>query len=126
MVERNLLAFTMAFIAPFLGLLTMSRDELKTLLRIAAEELTLSAQDKAPVPAHEPESHLIALFDNPLHVCAWLAQMKAGLWVRNGLGLRNQMGLTVEYHNETWPIVAISSCCRRPSAFGTQEEFWLQ
>lgn len=54
----------------------MSRDELKTLLRIAAEELKFSAQDKALVPAHESDSNLIDLFVNPMHVCAWLAQLK--------------------------------------------------
>jgi E3 ubiquitin-protein ligase UBR1 len=33
---------------------------------------------------------LLAVFDFPLRVCAWLAQMKAGIWVRNGLSLRHQ------------------------------------
>ncbi|KAG8532648.1 uncharacterized protein KY384_002525 [Bacidia gigantensis] len=33
----------------------------------------------------------MAVFDFPLRVCAWLAQMKAGMWVRNGLSLRHQM-----------------------------------
>ncbi|KAL3478110.1 hypothetical protein BJX99DRAFT_225042 [Aspergillus californicus] len=37
------------------------------------------------------EDLLLAMFDYPLRVCAWLAQMKAGLWVRNGLSLRHQM-----------------------------------
>lgn len=70
----------------------MSRDELKTLLRNRCERVGNCRHDKPLVPAHEPESHLIALFDNPLQVCAWLAEMKAGMWVRNGLGLRNQKG----------------------------------
>ncbi|KAL2416645.1 E3 ubiquitin-protein ligase ubr11 [Exophiala dermatitidis] len=34
---------------------------------------------------------LLAMFDFPLRVCAWLAQMKANLWVRNGMSLRHQM-----------------------------------
>ena len=34
---------------------------------------------------------LLAMFDYPLRVCAWLAQMKSGMWVRNGLSLRHQM-----------------------------------
>ncbi|KAJ5772980.1 hypothetical protein N7457_007876 [Penicillium paradoxum] len=38
-----------------------------------------------------PEDLLLAMFDYPLRVCAWLAQMKAGMWVRNGLSLRHQM-----------------------------------
>ncbi|KAJ2901362.1 putative e3 ubiquitin-protein ligase ubr1 protein [Zalerion maritima] len=37
-----------------------------------------------------PEDYLMAAFDYPLRVCAWLAQMKAGMWVRNGLSLRHQ------------------------------------
>ena len=38
------------------------------------------------------EDVLLAVFDYPIRVCAWLAQMKAGLWVRNGMSLRHQMG----------------------------------
>jgi E3 ubiquitin-protein ligase UBR1 len=39
-----------------------------------------------------PEDYLMAAFDFPLRVCAWLAQMKAGMWVRNGMSLRHQAG----------------------------------
>ena len=38
-----------------------------------------------------PDDLLLSMFDYPLRVCAWLAQMKAGMWVRNGLSLRHQM-----------------------------------
>lgn len=38
-----------------------------------------------------PDDLLLTMFDYPLRVCAWLAQMKAGMWVRNGLSLRHQM-----------------------------------
>ena len=38
------------------------------------------------------EDALMVLFDYPLRVCAWLAQMKANMWVRNGMSLRHQMG----------------------------------
>jgi E3 ubiquitin-protein ligase UBR1 len=31
------------------------------------------------------------LFEHPLRVCAWLSQMRAGMWVRNGVTLRHQM-----------------------------------
>lgn len=37
-----------------------------------------------------PDGLLSAIFDHPLRVCAWLAQMKAGMWVRNGVTLRHQ------------------------------------
>ena len=43
------------------------------------------------IPEHSPELYLMAFFDYPMRVCAWLAQMKAGMWVRNGLSLRHQM-----------------------------------
>jgi E3 ubiquitin-protein ligase UBR1 len=33
---------------------------------------------------------LLAMFDYPLRLCAWLAQMKAGMWVRNGVSLKHQ------------------------------------
>lgn len=36
------------------------------------------------------EDHLMAAFDFPLRVCAWLAQIKANMWVRNGISLRHQ------------------------------------
>ncbi len=39
-----------------------------------------------------PEDYLMAAFDYPLRVCAWLAQMKASMWVRNGISLRHQAG----------------------------------
>ncbi|KAL4784296.1 hypothetical protein BJX76DRAFT_327630 [Aspergillus varians] len=66
----------------------MSRDLLRDVLFSAAEV----ANDKY---IHDselgPEDLLLAMFDYPLRVCAWLAQMKSGMWVRNGLSLRHQM-----------------------------------
>ena len=60
----------------------------------AAKKITYSLQDVVP-PSHRIldswEDSLIAMYDYPIRVCAWLAQMKAGLWVRNGLSLRHQM-----------------------------------
>lgn len=37
------------------------------------------------------EDRMLAMFDIPLRVCVWLAQIKAGMWVRNGFSLRHQM-----------------------------------
>ncbi|KAK5949073.1 E3 ubiquitin-protein ligase ubr1 [Knufia fluminis] len=37
------------------------------------------------------EDALLCLFDYPLRVCAWLAQMRANMWIRNGMSLRHQM-----------------------------------
>lgn len=71
---------------------SMSCDELRALLHFTMKDLKEPPPYKAFVSDHEPESYLMALFDSPLRVCAWLAQMKAGMWVRNGLSLRHQMG----------------------------------
>ncbi len=61
---------------------------------------------------------LLAMFDFPLRVCAWLAQMKAGMWVRNGMSLRHQMGQykgvtqrDVGYHRDLFLLqTALVSC----------------
>ena len=37
------------------------------------------------------EDALLAMFDYPLRVCGWLSQMKANMWVRNGMSLKHQM-----------------------------------
>lgn len=70
----------------------MSAERLRKLLNFSIHELREPPPYKSLVPVHDPESYLMALFDFPLRVCAWLAQMKAGMWVRNGLSLRHQMG----------------------------------
>lgn len=67
---------------------------------------------------HEPEDAMLAMFDFPLRVCSWLAQMKAGLWVRNGMSLRHQMsqykGVSfrdVGYHRDIFLLqTAIVTC----------------
>ncbi|MCJ1466294.1 hypothetical protein MMC07_004913 [Pseudocyphellaria aurata] len=71
---------------------SMSCSELRDLLRFNVKELKEPPPYRALVPDNDAESYLMALFDSPLRVCAWLAQMKAGMWVRNGLSLRHQMG----------------------------------
>ena len=70
----------------------MSVGHLRSLLSFTAQDLKGAHLNTQSVPDHDPESYLLALFDFPLRVCAWLAQMKAGMWVRNGLSLRHQMG----------------------------------
>ncbi len=71
---------------------SISASDMRTLLCFTVEELKDPPPHKALIPSLDPESYLMALFDFPLRVCAWLAQMKAGMWVRNGLSLRHQMG----------------------------------
>ncbi|CZT47197.1 related to ubiquitin--protein ligase [Rhynchosporium secalis] len=74
----------------------MSREELIQLLTFTTADLTQKpramGQRTMPILHYTAEDHLMAAFDYPLRVCAWLAQMKAGIWVRNGMSLRHQMG----------------------------------
>ena len=51
----------------------------------------MAGQIPDPRSLNSWEDALMATYDYPIRVCAWLAQMKAGLWVRNGLSLRHQM-----------------------------------
>ncbi|TVY82987.1 E3 ubiquitin-protein ligase ubr11 [Lachnellula suecica] len=72
----------------------MSREQLKQLLSFTTAELLekpkAMGQRIMPTQEYSPEDHLMAAFDYPLRVCAWLAQMKASMWVRNGMSLRHQ------------------------------------
>ncbi|KAL1841595.1 hypothetical protein VTJ49DRAFT_6905 [Mycothermus thermophilus] len=71
--------------------------QLRALLSFTTQELLMRPRSmgKKLMPRHGnygPEDYLMAVFDFPLRVCAWLAQMKAGMWVRNGMSLRHQAG----------------------------------
>lgn len=68
---------------------SMSADHVRQLLQFTHNELQL--RSNSFVPTHQPGDYLLAVFDFPLRVCAWLAQMRAGIWVRNGITLRHQM-----------------------------------
>jgi E3 ubiquitin-protein ligase UBR1 len=75
----------------------MPVEQLRALLSFTTQELKIKPRSmgKKMMPRydmHQPEDYLMAAFDFPLRVCAWLAQMKAGMWVRNGLSLRHQAG----------------------------------
>ena len=74
----------------------MPIGQLRALLTFTTQELVMKprAMGKKSMPKRDltPEDYLMAAFDYPLRVCAWLAQMKAGMWVRNGLSLRHQAG----------------------------------
>jgi E3 ubiquitin-protein ligase UBR1 len=74
---------------------SMSREQLLAHLMFSTQELRQgqnTAAQKALIPETQPTENLLALFDFPLRVLAWLAQMRAGMWVRNGITLRHQMG----------------------------------
>ncbi|KAL9113545.1 MAG: hypothetical protein Q9227_002283 [Pyrenula ochraceoflavens] len=66
-------------------------EQLKHTLFSAAQEFLERHRPSQSDIWKSAEDTLMALFDFPLRVCAWLAQMKAGMWVRNGLSLRHQM-----------------------------------
>ncbi|SZF02973.1 unnamed protein product [Blumeria hordei] len=73
----------------------MTRGKLIELLSFTNSDLfqkpKAMGQRLMPSQTLTPEDHLLAAFDYPLRVCVWLAQMKAGMWVRNGMSLRHQM-----------------------------------
>ena len=73
----------------------MSRDQVRALLHFSTGDLKdpWNLNRSAPAPSNlRFDEMLSAIFDHPLRVYAWLAQMKAGMWVRNGITLRHQAG----------------------------------
>ncbi|RDA93084.1 hypothetical protein CP533_4078 [Ophiocordyceps camponoti-saundersi (nom. inval.)] len=71
-------------------------SSMRTLLSFTAQELRskprLMGRSQLPKRERSPEDYLMVAFDFPLRVCAWLAQIKANMWVRNGISLRHQAG----------------------------------
>jgi E3 ubiquitin-protein ligase UBR1 len=65
------------------NLLSFTQQELKSKPR-------LMGRPQVPRKNYTAEDYLIASLDFPLRVCAWLAQIKANMWVRNGISLRHQ------------------------------------
>jgi E3 ubiquitin-protein ligase UBR1 len=71
---------------------SMEREDILRLLMFSHNDLQMDfSSAMVSVPVHQPEEYLLAMFDFPLRVCSWLAQMRAGIWVRNGITLRHQM-----------------------------------
>ena len=70
---------------------SMSVDQMRRSLHFTYRDIQATHPARVLVSERDPETYLLALFDIPLRVCVWLAQMKAGIWVRNGLSLRHQM-----------------------------------
>jgi E3 ubiquitin-protein ligase UBR1 len=73
---------------------SLSASSMRALLSFTAHELRaqprLMGRPQIPRKDLTPEDYLMAAFDYPLRVCAWLAQIKANMWVRNGISLRHQ------------------------------------
>ena len=74
---------------------TFNRDEMRNLLSFNPSDVKDPLTSKRLSAFTEQGQYtsadlLSSLFDHPLRVCVWLAQMKAGMWVRNGITLRHQ------------------------------------
>lgn len=73
---------------------SMPASDMRTLLSFTAQELKakprLMGKLHFPKKEYTAEDYLMAAFDYPLRVCVWLAQIKANMWVRNGISLRHQ------------------------------------
>ncbi|KAL2374829.1 hypothetical protein RJ035_004801 [Blastomyces gilchristii] len=95
-VERGAISFHHALHYTLSWLLEcgrdMSQDKMRDVLLRTAGMVKSQQLVDTPIPNLSLDDILLTMFDYPLRVCAWLAQMKAGMWVRNGLSLRHQMG----------------------------------
>lgn len=73
---------------------SLPASNMRALLSFTSHELRaqpkLMGRPQIPRKDLAPEDYLMAAFDFPLRVCAWLAQIKANMWVRNGISLRHQ------------------------------------
>lgn len=70
-----------------------NRDVMRALLNFSPADLKdpWNATRSAAAPSNLTSDELLsAIFDHPLRTYVWLAQMKASMWVRNGITLRHQ------------------------------------
>lgn len=97
-VEKDAISFHHALHYTLSWLIECGRslpaDTIKSLMSFTAQELKarprLMGRPQTIRKDYSAEDYLIAAFDYPLRVCAWLAQIKANMWVRNGISLRHQ------------------------------------
>ncbi|KAK5115499.1 hypothetical protein LTR62_001158 [Meristemomyces frigidus] len=70
----------------------MTREEVRALLSFAPADLKdpWNGSKIVPPATLTVDELLCSIFDHPLRTYAWLAQMKSGMWVRNGITLRHQ------------------------------------
>jgi E3 ubiquitin-protein ligase UBR1 len=71
----------------------MTRSEMRALLHFSSDDLKdpWNVSRGLSIPGTLTSDELLsAIFEHPLRVCVWLAQMKSGMWVRNGITLRHQ------------------------------------
>ncbi|KAJ9625575.1 E3 ubiquitin-protein ligase ubr1 [Taxawa tesnikishii (nom. ined.)] len=102
----------------------MHVDDIRQLLHFEAadlKEVSTGSQYPTVVPRPTSDELLSLLFDHPLRVCVWLSQMRAGMWVRNGITLRHQM-LTyrgtsqrdIAYQRDIFMLQAGMVLCKSP------------
>ncbi|KAG6040034.1 hypothetical protein E4U41_001609 [Claviceps citrina] len=97
-VEKDAISFHHALHYTLSWLIECGRSlpasNIRTLISFTTQELRskprLMGRPQIPRKDYNAEDYLMALFDFPLRVCAWLAQIKANMWVRNGISLRHQ------------------------------------
>ena len=73
---------------------SMSKAQLQSQMNFSSQTLQnryFQANPDLTIPELTSLEYMLALFDIPLRTLAWISQLKAGMWVRNGLGLRHQM-----------------------------------
>lgn len=96
-VENGELSFHHPLHYALSWLLECARDfsatEIRGVLGHAAESARRKWVDHTGATPHDLslDDIVLATLDFPLRICAWFAQMKAGMWVRNGVTLRHQM-----------------------------------
>ncbi|KAI5283643.1 hypothetical protein KEM55_001441, partial [Ascosphaera atra] len=70
----------------------LSQCTLRGALAAAAQEVKANAGSyKSRIEDLSDDDIILALFDYPLRMPVWCAQIKANLWVRNGISLRHQL-----------------------------------
>ncbi|KAJ0326719.1 hypothetical protein COL5a_006599 [Colletotrichum fioriniae] len=73
---------------------SLPASSMRALLSFTTQDLRVPPRSMGrkvmPRRDNSQEDNLMAAFDYPLRVCAWLAQIKANMWVRNGISLRHQ------------------------------------
>jgi E3 ubiquitin-protein ligase UBR1 len=101
---------------------TSDVQAIKNLLYFTPESLKeLPIRNKrAPLYPAEflPEEYVLSFFDFPIRVCAFLAQVRANMWVRNGLSLRHQVqnykgvrSRDVTYHRDLFLVQTAFVVC---------------
>jgi E3 ubiquitin-protein ligase UBR1 len=69
-------------------------EHVRSLLHFTKDDLNELQQPKSTyslASTSTAEENLLSMFEFPIRVCVWMAQIRSGMWVRNGLSLRHQL-----------------------------------